>query len=184
MTFLDWRVNAHAAVPHQRHVHIEQNALRHALGQRQLRQIPREFRGLLEAKSPALVRHRNGNRRDVIDRRFHRRAHRPGIKNVFAQIPAAIDSGNHQVRPVGQQFIQRQNHRIRRRALDRPFALRNLLPENRLPQRQRLRGRAALMARRHHADRPQPFDRLDQRAQAFRLNPVVVRNQNVRHRFQ
>jgi len=37
------------------------------------------------------------------------------------------------------------------------------------------------MARRHHADGAQAFHGLHQRAQAFRLNPVVVRKQNVCH---
>src|SRR5580704_5549115 len=57
---------AHAAVPDQRHVYIEKKAVRHPFGQRQLCQLPREFRRLLEAESPALVRQRHGNRGDVI----------------------------------------------------------------------------------------------------------------------
>src|SRR5260370_7795290 len=59
--------------------------------------------------------------------------------------------------------------------------VRDVRPENGPPQSQRLRRSAAFMVRSDNTDRSHSFHRLDQRAQAFRLDTVVVGNQNVCH---
>ncbi len=53
--------------------------------------------------------------------------------------------------------------------------------DSRLPQRQRLRRSAALQARRHNAHRREVFQRRRQRAQPFRLIPIIVSQKNMRH---
>ena len=60
------------------------------------------------------------------------------------------------------------------------FALGNLVAIDRLAQRERLRGGAAFVRRRDHRDRARCPASLDQRAQARRLNSVVVSDQDVR----
>ena len=61
------------------------------------------------------------------------------------------------------------------------FALGDLVAVDRLAQRERLRGGAALVRRRHHGDRADFLHRRDERAQARRVNPVVICDQNIRH---
>ena len=80
--------------------------------------------------------------------------------------------------------LKRQNHGVGGRAFDRVFVARPSGPVNRLPQRERLGGGAALVRRRDHGDRADFLHRLDQRAQARRVNPVVVGDQNIGMKFQ
>ncbi len=73
------------------------------------------------------------------------------------------------------------NHGVGGRAFDRVFALGDLVAINRLAQRERLRGGAALVRRRHNGDRADFLHRGDERAQARRVNSVVICDQNIRH---
>ena len=70
------------------------------------------------------------------------------------RFPPRIDSGNDDVGLFLQQRVERQNHRVGRRAFDGKFALGDLVAIDRLAQRERLRRGAALVRRRHDRDVP------------------------------
>ncbi len=116
-----------------------------------------------------------------MQRALTRRAHGTGVIDIFPEIRAVVDSGNHHVRFFRQKFVQRHDHAIRRRPVDGPFPLRDPVAHDRLPQRQRLRRPAALQARRNDAHRGKSFQRRRQRAQPFRLIAIVVGQKYVRH---
>src|SRR5260370_487399 len=116
-----------------------------------------------------------------MQRAFARGAHGTRVIDIFPEIRAVVDSGNHHVRFFRQKFVQRHDPAIRRRPVNRPLALRNLIANDRLPQRQRLRRPAALQARRHNTHRGKSFQRRRQRAKSFRLISVVVGQKNRWH---
>ena len=78
-------------------------------------------------------RNRNRHRRRAVDRPFHRRSDRPRVIDVLAQVATGIDPGNDDIRLFFQQRVERQDHRIGRRALHGVFPFRNLLQIDRLP---------------------------------------------------
>ncbi len=112
---------------------------------------------------------------------FARRTHGSRVVDVFSEIRAMIDSGNHHVRLFRQKFVQRYDHAIRRRPVDGPLALRDFVANDRLPQRQRLRRPALFPARRHNTHCGKSFQSRGQRAQPFRLVSVIVSEKYVRH---
>src|SRR6266849_1049695 len=74
-----------------------------------------------------------------MQRSLARRSNGPGVVDIFTEIRTVIDAGNHHVRLLRHESVQRNNDAIRRRPVDRPLSLADLVANNRLPQRQRLR---------------------------------------------
>ncbi len=116
-----------------------------------------------------------------MQRAFPRGAHGSGVIDVFSEIRAMVDSGNHHVRLFRQKFVQRHDYAIRRRPIDGPFVLRNLVADDGLPQRQRLRRSALLPARRHNTHGGKSLQRRCQRPQPFGLVSIIVGKKNVLH---
>ncbi len=110
-----------------------------------------------------------------MQRRFARRAHRSRVVRVFSQVGAKIYSRNYQVRRLRQQFVQRDDHRISRRAVHGPLPLRHVVAHNRLTQRQRLRRATLLVARRNNAYCRESLQLGRECAQALGLYPIIVR---------
>src|SRR6266404_6619111 len=117
----------------------------------------------------------------MMQRSLARRSNGPRVIYIFPEIRAVIDPGNNHVRFLRQKFVQRNNDAIRRRPIDRPLSLADLVANNRLPQRQRLRRSAALQTGRNYADRREAFERLRQRSKSLGLVPVIIGQKNVRH---
>ena len=117
----------------------------------------------------------------MMQRALARRAHGTRVIDIFPEICAVIDSGNHHIRLFLQKFVQRHDHAVRRRPVDGPLPLPNLIANDRLPQRQRLRRPALFPARCNNAHRCKTFQRRYQRAKAFRLISVVVGQEYMRH---
>src|SRR6266568_1569175 len=116
-----------------------------------------------------------------MQRAFARRPHRPRVIDVLPEIRPVIDAGNYHVRLFRQKFVQRHDHAIRRRPVDGPLALRDLVTHNRLPQRQRLCRPALLAARGNDTHRREVTERLRQRSKPLRLIPIVICLKYVRH---
>src|SRR6267143_4125401 len=171
----------HAAVPRLRHIHVEQDLIRQSFFQNQFRGSPSHARRIFKFHFRFFRAQRHCYGWNVMQRALTRRAHGTGVIDIFPEISAVVDSGNHHVRFFRQEFVQRHDHAIRRRPVDGPFPLRDPVAHDRLPQRQRLRCPAALQARRNNTYGGETLQASGQRAQPFRLISVVVRQKYVRH---
>ena len=80
--------------------------------------------------------------------------------------------------------MQRDHHGIGRRPLDRPFPLGDLLAEDGVSHSDGLSRGAALLARRHDADGPQPGQAFHQGSQAGSVNAIVVGYDDFRHELR
>ncbi len=77
--------------------------------------------------------------------------------------------------------MQGHHHRIRRRALDGPFAFGYPFTKDGVTYRERLSCSAALLGRRYDADRAQSGEAFDKCPETWGMNSIVIRQQNIGH---
>ena len=105
-----------------------------------------------------------------------------GIGHVIAEVGAVIDPGGDQGRSLGQEAQDAQVDAIGRRTVDREPPLGHLLHAHGPVQRQGVPARALLPLGRHHPHLAQVVQSLGQRRQPWRMDAVVIRDENQRHR--
>ena len=115
--FDDWRVKRTSPFQACGTFTFSRTPGRQAFGKHQRHRLRANLRGRLEVELLAAIGHRHGDRRDAIDGRFHRRAHRAGIIDVLAHVSAAIDSGDDQVRLLLEQACEARESWRRRACL-------------------------------------------------------------------
>lgn len=113
----------------------------------------------------------------VIGRFTHRR-HRPGNVDVVTHVAAVIDPAEHPIRFLRQETGERHPDTIRRRSLDCPTPLSPLIDPNRRIRRYPMPDLRHRPRRCHRVDFSQSGSRLTQCRQPFRINPIVICNQN------
>ena len=113
-----------------------------------------------------------------MQRALHGRRDRAGVRHVLTQITPRIDAADHQVRPLGQNVVETQKHRVRWRAGNRVVPLAMAVEAQRDVQADRLAGGAHLLVGsdyRHFTHRRQT---LLQGFDSYGANSVVVRDEN------
>ena len=92
-------------------------------------------------------------RRDVEQGRLHRRGDGARIGHVLAEVAAVIDPGEHEVDGAALDHdLEREQHAVGRRAVDREAAPRQPADAQRPVHGQRVRGAALIGLGRHHPD--------------------------------
>ncbi len=96
------------------------------------------------------------------------------VVDVLTEIRAEIDSGNDQAGRLWQKPVKGDDHRVRRRTFDGPLPFTDVVADNRLTQRQRLRRPALLAMRRHDAYRSESLKPRREGFQPGSVNSVVI----------
>ena len=116
--------------------------------------------------------------------RLHRRAHRARVGDVVAEVRAVVDAGRDEVEPVAEVAEERDAHRIGRRAVDRvgerAVAEGPLADAQRAHQRLLVADRTLVRVRRDDRDVADRVERVLEREQPARLDPVVVGDEDAR----
>ena len=115
--------------------------------------------------------------------RLSRSAYRSRVIDVLAKVSAEINPRNNQVGRLGQKPVQRNNNRVRWRTVYSPLPLPHAVANNWLAQSKRLRRAALFSAGRHDADRRKSFEPRSESLQSCGVNPIVISQQNMRHRL-
>src|SRR5271154_1081502 len=108
-------------------------------------------------------------------------ANSAGVIDIFSQVRAMIDARDDQIRLLRQEFVKRNNHAVRGRAINGPLALGDVVANNRLTKRQRLRRAALFGAWRHDANGCQILQYFGQPEQSGGLIAIIVGQENVSH---
>ena len=161
------------------HVHVQRDALRQPLREHSLGQGRGNAGRRTEVYGGPLV-YRDGHGGDAVLRALGGRGDRAGIVDVLAEVGAGVDAGDDQGRSLLEQQRERHHHAVGRGAVDAEAALALALVAQRAAQRNAPTGGALLHQRGDCAD---PSDRRQgafQRADPWRVDPVIVGDQDER----
>ena len=117
-----------------------------------------------------------GDRGDAEQAAFHGARDGAGIGHVVGDVGAAVDSRQDEVGLVAlHQVLDREQHAVGRRTVDRDLAFAHLARPDRPRQRQRMAGTALVDLGRHDPDVARQLGRdLDQRLKTRRVDAIVV----------
>ena len=127
-----------------------------------------------------LKRHRDARRAE--QRALERAADGARVGDVVAEVVALVDARDDQVRQAREDVDDPQVHAVGRRAVDRVDALAQPLEPERTGDGQRVADRARLPQRGDDGDVADRAQRVRQRVQAFRVDTVVVGDENPGHK--
>jgi hypothetical protein len=114
---------------------------------------------------------------------LHRRRHGARIQGVVAEIAAGIDAGNDHIRQLVEQPGEGQVHAVGRRAVHAVEVTDSALDVQRVHQRERVRGAAAITVRRDDSELVATGTQLlGQATQARGHTAIVVRQENAHAR--
>ena len=121
----------------------------------------------------------NGHARNPRGQSLHGRRDGPRVKHVLAHVGAVVDPGEHEIRLLRHEGIEREQHAVGRRPVHLVGAVAAACRPQRPVQRQRMRGRALLAIGSDDGHLPQLARGRRQETEAARQDSVIVADQDI-----